>query len=187
MASDVSIKTEFTPNPDSLKFNVSVPLCGHGTVHFASAEESRKSPLAAELFKIAYVKEVMIGPDHVTVTRNEKAETWGVVIPLVTEVIKSYLSCGKENPKRCDQCADVVESPRNETERQIVQILEEQIRPALVRDGGDVVFCGFEGGIVKLQLKGACAGCPSATMTLKHGIEAYLKEYIPEVKEVVRV
>ena len=69
----------------------------------------------------------------------------------------------------------------------IIQMMDEQIRPALARDGGDAVFCGFENGVVKLHLKGACSGCPSATMTLKMGIEAYLKEYIPEVKEVVRV
>ncbi|OQA55832.1 MAG: Fe/S biogenesis protein NfuA [Candidatus Omnitrophica bacterium ADurb.Bin277] len=182
----VQVTTEFTPNPDSLKFNVSAPICAHGTVHFASAAEAGKSPLAAELFKIKYVKELMIGPDHVTVIRNEKASTWAPVIPLVTEVIRSHMACGRPNPEACEKCADV-EDPQNEVERKIVRILEEQIRPALARDGGDAVFCGFENGIVKLHLKGACSGCPSAQMTLKHGIESYLKEYIPEVKEVVRV
>lgn len=183
---EITITTEFTPNPQSLKFNVNVPICTHGTVHFASAAEAGKSPLAAELFKIKHVKEVMIGPDHVTVIRDPEVKTWATIIPLVEETIKGHLVCGKINPKVCEKCADV-EHPRNETERKIIEILNEQIRPALARDGGDAVFCGFEDGIVKLHLKGACSGCPSATMTLKMGIEAYLKDYIPEVKEVVRV
>lgn len=186
MKPEIKITTEFTPNPNSLKFNVSVPICTHGTVQFASAAEAGKSPLAAELFKIEYVKEIMIGPEHVTVTRNEKAKTWAPVIPLVTDAIKAHISCGRTNSKVCDKCADV-QNPGNEIERKIIQILEEQIRPALMRDGGDAVFCGFEDGIVKLHLKGACSGCPSAQMTLKMGIEACLKEFIPEVKEVVRV
>jgi Fe-S cluster biogenesis protein NfuA len=183
---NIQIATEFTPNPNSLKFNVSVPVCTHGAVQFSSAAEAGKSPLAAELFKIEYVKEVMIGPDHVTITRNDQVTTWAPVIPLVTEAIKKFLSCGQTSPKVCESCAEV-QTPKSEIERKIVQILEEQIRPALARDGGDAVFCGFEDGIVKLHLKGACSGCPSAQITLKQGIEAYLKEYIPEVKEVVRV
>ncbi|MFH1208433.1 MAG: NifU family protein [Candidatus Omnitrophota bacterium] len=183
---NISITTEFTPNPNSLKFNVNVPICEHGTVHFASKSEAGKSPLATKLFEIEHVKEVMIGSDLVTVTRDEKAQSWSVLIPRVTETIREFLACGKTNPEACEQCADTT-NPCSAIEKKIIEILEEQIRPALARDGGDAVFCGFENGVVKLQLKGACSGCPSATMTLKMGIEAYLKEHIPEVKEVVRV
>lgn len=182
---NINITTEFTPNPQSLKFNVNVPVCSHGAVQFASKEESGKSPLAAKLFEIESVKEVMIGPDFVTVTRDEKAPTWAPLIPRISEVIREFLACGG-NPKVCQNCAEV-SAPHSEVEKKVIEILNEQIRPALARDGGDVRFCGFENGIVKLHLKGACSGCPSATITLKMGIEAYLKEYIPEVKEVVRV
>lgn len=183
---DIQITTEFTPNPNSLKFNVSVPICTHGTVHFASKAEAGKSPLATKLFEIEHVKEVMIGSDLVTVTRDEKAQSWNVLIPRVTGTIREFLSCGKTSPKACEKCADAT-GPVSAVERKIIEIINEQVRPALARDGGDAVFCGFENGVVKLQLKGACSGCPSATMTLKMGIEAYLKEHIPEVKEVVRV
>lgn len=183
---NISITTEFTPNPNSLKFNVSVPVCTHGTVQFASKAEAGKSPLAAKLFEIEHVKEVMIGPDLVTVTRDEKVQSWSALIPRVTETIREFLACGKASPSACEKCADVT-NPSSAIEQKIIEIMNEQIRPALAQDGGDAVFCGFENGIVKLQLKGACSGCPSATMTLKMGIEAYLKERIPEVKEVVRV
>lgn len=185
MKQAIEIKTEFTPNPQSLKFNVSVPVCAHGAVHFASKTEAGKSPLAAKLFGIESVKEVMIGPDFVTVTRDEKATTWQSLIPLISEAIREHLACGG-NPKVCENCAEISD-PHSEVEKKIIEILNEQIRPSLARDGGDVRFCGFEKGVVKLHLKGACSGCPSATITLKMGIEAYLKEYIPEVKEVVRV
>jgi len=183
---NIAITTEFTPNPDSLKFNVTSPICTHGAVHFASSEDAKKSPLATELFKIEFVKEVMLGPDYVTVIRNEKAGTWEPIIPLVTGTIRSHLACGSKNPKACEKCADV-ENPATGIERKIIDLLNEHIRPALARDGGDAVFCGFENGVVKLHLKGACSGCPSAQMTLKMGVESFLKEYLPEVKEVVRV
>jgi len=183
---NIQIATEFTPNPNSLKFKVSAPMCAHGTVHFASKAEAGKSPLATKLFEIEHIKEVMIGPDLVTVTRDENVSSWSGLIPRVTEAIQGYLACGKASPKVCEKCADTT-NPKSEVEKKIIDILNEQIRPALARDGGDAVFCGFENGIVKLHLKGACSGCPSATITLKMGIEAYLKEYIPEVKEVVRV
>ena len=186
MKKEITIQTEFTPNPHSLKFNVNVPLCMHGAVHFASKAESGKSPLAAKLFEIEYIKEVMIGPDFVTVTRNEAVRSWAPVIPKVSEVIRQYLSCGKTDSKVCQACADQL-NPHSEVESKIIEILDEQIRPALARDGGDVLFCGYENGIVKLHLKGACSGCPSAMMTLKMGVEQVLKEYIPEIKEVVRV
>ncbi|MBI4711275.1 MAG: NifU N-terminal domain-containing protein [Candidatus Omnitrophica bacterium] len=105
---DIQITTEFTPNPNSLKFNVSVPICTHGTVQFASKAEAGKSPLAAKLFEIEHVKEVMIGSDLVTVTRDEKAQSWSVLIPRVTETIREFLSCGKASPKACEKCADAV-------------------------------------------------------------------------------
>lgn len=182
----ILITTEFTPNPNSLKFNVSVPVCSHGTVQFASKVEAEKSPLAAKLFEIEHIKEVMIGSDVVTVTRDEKIFSWNSLIPSVTAAIREFVACGKTSSKVCENCADMTE-PKSEVEKKIIEMIDEQIRPALARDGGDAVFCGFENGVVKLHLKGACSGCPSATMTLKMGIEAYLKEHFPEVKEVVRV
>lgn len=183
---DITINTEFTPNPNSLKFNVSAAICDHGPVHFASAAESQKSPLAAQLFSIEGIREVMIGPNFVTVTRHENIPSWGALIPRISDTIREYLCCGKSGPKVCQDCADT-SVPQSDVEKRIVEVLNEHIRPALANDGGDVRFCGYENGIVKLHLKGACAGCPSALITLKMGIESYLKEYIPEVKEVVRV
>ncbi len=185
MEKEIRIDTEFTPNPQSLKFNVSVPVCTHGAVQFASKAEAGKSPLAAKLFAIDSVKEVMIGPDFVTVTRDQKTSVWGALIPKISDVIREYVACGG-NPKVCQNCAETA-GTGSEVEKKIIEILNEQIRPALARDGGDVRFCGFENGVVKLHLKGACSGCPSAAVTLKMGIEAYLKEYIPEVKEVIGV
>ena len=186
MPNDIAINTEFTPNPNSLKFNVSVPLCEHGPVQFASAAESQKSPLAAKLFEIDGIKEVMIGPNFVTVTRRDDISSWSPLMLPISGTIREYLCCGKTAPKVCQSCADTA-APHSEVEKKILDILNEHIRPALANDGGDVRFCGYENGIVKLHLKGACSGCPSAMITLKMGIEACLKEYIPEIKEVVRV
>ena len=124
--------------------------------------------------------------------KNVKTQIRGIaatefpLIPAVTAAIREFFACGKGSSKVCEKCMDTTH-PTSDVERKIIDIMNEQIRPALARDGGDAVFCGFENGIVKLHLKGACSGCPSATITLKMGIEAYLKEYIPEVKEVVRV
>lgn len=186
MTNDTSINTEFTPNPNSLKFNVSASICDHGPVQFASAAESHRSPLAAQLFGIEGVKAVMIGPNFVTITRDEQVQSWSALIPRVSEVIQQFLCCGKTAPKVCQSCADTA-VPQSDVEKKILELLNEHIRPALANDGGDVRFCGYENGIVKLHLKGACAGCPSAMITLKQGIETFLKEYIPEIKEVVRV
>ena len=121
---NISITTEFTPNPNSLKFNVSVPICTHGTVHFASKAEAGKSPLAAKLFEIENVKEVMIGSDLVTVTRDEKVQSWNVLIPRVTATIREFLACGKTSPKACEQCMDAT-NPKSEIERKIIAIMDE--------------------------------------------------------------
>ena len=182
----ISITTEFTPNPHSLKFNVSEPVCDHAPVQFASKADAGKSILAKKLFEIEHIKEVMIGPDFVTVTRDENVSSWEELTPKVAAMIEKYLQCEKKDPATCAACSST-EAPKSEIEKKIIEILERDIRPALAQDGGDAVFCGFENGVVKMRLRGACAGCPSATITLKNGIEAYLKEYIPEVKEVVRV
>ncbi len=182
----ISITTEFTPNPQALKFNVSAPICNHAPVQFTSKDDAAKSPLAFRLFSIPSVKGVMIGTDFVTITRDEGGLMWEELKPQIIAHIEKHLSCGAQDSKACSTCSETF-VPQSEIEKKIVEILENEIRPALARDGGDAVFCGFVDGVVQLRLRGACSGCPSATITLKNGIEAYLKEYIPEVKEVVRV
>lgn len=182
----VYVSLEFTPNPNTLKYSVNRQLLPKGAVNLTKKEEAEKrSPLAVKLFAIPGISGVMIGKDFVTITKTEDGD-WDVVHKGASNTIEAHLTANE---------AVVSDMPVEETaaanapevEKKIREILDEEIRPAVAMDGGDITFEKFEDGVVFLYLQGSCAGCPSSTMTLKMGIEKRLQEEIPEVKEVVAV
>lgn len=183
--SEVTVYSEITPNPNTLKFLVSKQIVER-TYDFISKEEAQeRSPLALKLFMVQDIEGVYLGKNFVTVTKNSSAD-WTKYEDKICEVIEDHLVQG--DPVILEDKSDAKPKKVYEgVEKQINDIIEEEVRPAVAMDGGDIVFKGFEDGIVYLTMMGACAGCPSSTMTLKMGIEARLKEAIPEVKEVVSV
>lgn len=183
----VTVETEFTPNPHSLKFNVNCALRDSGSAYFQTKEAAGKSsPLAAKLFGVPHVEGVLIGQRFVTITRDNSLETWASVIPAATKVLREHLESGE--PVMLPGAPEPsTEATGSEIERKIKQILNDRIRPAVAQDGGDIIFHGFKNGVVTLHLQGSCSSCPSSSATLKAGVERMLREYVPEVKEVVQV
>ena len=179
----MAIETEFTPNPNSLKFNTHITLLESGSAFFTKAGNTESSPLAAKLLELPGVTEVLINRDFVTVTREAGTETWSAIIPAVMEILEAHLRSAQ--PAVLGTAAA---SPANQSdiERRIRQVLDEQVRPAVARDGGDIIFYGYQDGVVTLHLQGACSTCPSSMATLKSGVERLLCDAIPEVREVVQ-
>ncbi len=177
------IQTEATPNPNTMKFLPGQDVLGTGTAFFTDRESAAKSPLATALFAINDVRAVFYGSDFITVTKAEHA-TWEVMKPqILTTVMEHYVS---GNPLIVDApVSKAAKTDYTEDEQEIVEqikeLIETRVRPAVAMDGGDIVFHSFEEGIVKLEMHGACSGCPSSTATLKQGIENMLKHYVPEV------
>lgn len=174
---------ERTPNPNSIKWVLSRPVVpGTSSAHFESAPPAEVSPLAARLFAIEGVVGVFLASNFVTVTRNPGVEWTDLAQPIV-EAIQACLGAGGDalGPAYRPQAA----SAEGEVVERIRRILDEEVRPAVAMDGGDIVFSGFRDGIVELYLQGSCSGCPSSTATLKLGIEARLREAIPEVQGVI--
>lgn len=179
------IYTEMTPNPASLKFVTEQVLVPKGSLDYPNAESSGESPLAQKLFEFAFVEGVFIGHNFVTVTKSNE-NRWEELIPPLKDTLKAFLQSGQKIVNR------EFETPEPEQEddavvAKIKQLLEDNIRPAVAMDGGDVSFESFEDGKVKLRLQGSCSGCPSSTMTLKMGIQGLLTRMVPEVKEVEAV
>ena len=177
------IQTEQTPNPASLKFLPGRDVLGSGTANFADpAAAADRSPLAERLFSVDGVTGVFLGSDFITVSKSDDKE-WYLLKPPILGAIMEHFVSGK--PILAEQ-ADGVAGSEDDDEivTQIKELLETRVRPAVAQDGGDIVFQGFEEGVVYLHMQGACAGCPSSTMTLKAGIENMLRHYIPEVTEV---
>ncbi|MCM2323195.1 MAG: NifU family protein [Oligoflexia bacterium] len=183
----VYVSLEFTPNPNTLKYSVNRTLVEKGAMSFSRREEAEKlSPLAAKLLGIPGISGVMLGRDFVTVTKTEEGD-WDLVHKSCSQEIERHLS---QNLPVLDPAAlaERAQAPGDsEVERRIREILDQEIRPAVAMDGGDIELDRYENGIVYLYLQGSCAGCPSATMTLKVGIETRLKEYLPEIQEVVSI
>lgn len=178
-----AIRLEFTPNPDTLKYVVSQPLMERGAASFRGADEARGlSPLAERLFEIDGVAGVMIGSDFVTLTVADPS-LMGDVHGAVQKVIPEHLDGGGAVVSSTWQDRDH-EGEHDDVSRQVIEILDAQIRPAVAMDGGDIVFDRFADGVVYLRMKGSCSGCPSSLATLKHGIEMRLRSAIPEVMEV---
>jgi Fe-S cluster biogenesis protein NfuA len=180
------IQTEQTPNPASLKFLPGCEVMLHGVVDFKSATEAHPSPLAESLFKIAGVSGVFLGHDFITVSKAEETD-WQALKPLILGVIMEHFTTGRpvmQNEEAHHLAASTPSENDSDIVRQIKELLDTRIRPAVAADGGDIAFHAFENGVVHLEMRGACAGCPSSTMTLKAGIENLLKHFIPEVNEV---
>ena len=178
------IQTQDTPNPATLKFIPGVPVMAQGTADFADAEASRQSPLATRLFQVDGITSVFLGIDFIAVTKAESL-AWFALKPAILAGIMEHYASGLPVIE-ADAALDDPHSGSadNETVQQIKQLLDTRVRPAVAMDGGDIVFKGFDDGIVTLQMRGACQGCPSSTATLKMGIENMLRHYIPEVREV---
>lgn len=179
------IQTESTPNPATLKFLPGQSVINIGTADFPGAETAGTSPLATRLFGVDGVAGVFFGPDFVTVTKTEAVE-WNHIKPAILGAIMEHYQSG--DPVMDDESGAVGhaehDGPDSELVRQIKELLDTRVRPAVAQDGGDITFHGFDRGVVYLHMQGACAGCPSSTMTLKSGIENLLKHFIPEVTEV---
>ncbi len=189
VSSPVYVSLEFTPNPNTLKYSVNRTLLGAGigAVNFLKKEEAeKKSPLANKLFSIPGIAGVMIGKDFVTVTKTEEGD-WDVVHKSCSFTIEDHLTKNEPVVNEQEMTANAHKGGNSAIEQKIREILDQEIRPAVAMDGGDITFDRFEAGVVYLYLQGSCAGCPSSTMTLKMGIENRLKEAIPEVLEVVSV
>jgi Fe-S cluster biogenesis protein NfuA len=182
----VSVSLEFTPNPNTLKYSVNCTLIDRGAVNFSSkADAEKRSPLASKLLDLPGISGVMLGKNFVTVTKTDDGD-WDAVHQLSSTLIQEHLEHGQ--PVMFDGVSsDTHKGGDSEIEKRICDILDQEIRPAVAMDGGDIVFEKYEAGVVYLYLQGSCAGCPSSTITLKMGIEARLRDAIPEIQEVVSV
>ena len=178
----LQIYTEITPNPLSLKF-VTEKILFSGAADFPTKAEAETSPFASAVYQLSYVNGVFFSGNFVTVTKSDAAN-WEEVIPEIKDNIRKLIESN----------AFIAESSQNgaggdgtEAERKIRMLIDEQVRPAVAMDGGDIIYEGFDDGVVKLKLRGSCSGCPSSTFTLKAGIEALLMRMVPEVKSVEAV
>lgn len=187
------IQTEATPNPATLKFLPGEIVAQDGPFEFTSAEQaSGLSPLAEGLFAIPQVKGVFFGYDFVTITKDDQTD-WQHLKPAVLGVIMEHYMSGAPvmaqggNEMSFADDEEVIEEGTEEIVATIKELLETRVRPAVAQDGGDITFHGFKQGRVFLRMRGACAGCPSSTATLQHGIQNLLKHFIPEVETVEAV
>jgi Fe-S cluster biogenesis protein NfuA len=180
------IQTEITPNPATLKFIPGRPVLERGTLDMRSRDEAAASPLAEKLFDIDGVGGVFFGYDFVTVTKTD-AE-WQHLRPAILGAIMEHYMSGRpiivDQPPKVTEGAEFFDPKDSETVATIKELLETRIRPAVAGDGGDITFRGFKGGTVFLAMKGSCAGCPSSTATLKHGIQNLLRHFLPDVQSV---
>ena len=177
------IQTEITPNPATLKFLPGETVLGNGTANFTDPETAARAPLAQRLFEIEGVTGVFFGSDFVTVTKSDD-QTWALLKPAILGTIMEHYVSGAPMLHGEAEPAAAPAEDDDEIVVQIKELLDTRVRPAVAQDGGDIIFHGFEDGIVMLEMHGACSGCPSSTATLKHGIENLLRHYIPEVVEV---
>ncbi len=179
------IQTEATPNPSTLKFLPGRTVLATGTADFPDARKADSSPLAQRIFAVDGVEGLFFGPDFISVAKGDV--DWAHIKPAILGAIMEHFTSG-DPVMKSDAAADGGHAehngPNGEIVGQIKELLDTRVRPAVAQDGGDITFHGFEEGIVYLSMRGACAGCPSSTMTLKMGIENLLRHYIPDVTEV---
>ena len=184
------IQTEATPNPATLKFIPGRTVLDTGTMEFANREAAARSPLAERLFAVAGVTGVFYGSDFVTVTKDDS--DWQHLKPAILGAIMEHYMSGAPlladgtvgNDEAHDEEDEFFDEADAETVDVIKDLIETRVRPAVANDGGDITFRGFKDGIVYLNMKGSCAGCPSSTATLQHGIQNLLKHFVPDVVEV---
>lgn len=179
------IQTEPTPNPASLKFIPGRIVLGNGTAEYRNAEEAGSSPLAERLFAVEGVGGVFLGGDFITVTKTDGE--WQHIKPAILGAIMEHFMSGipvlREEP-RAATGEEFFDEADAETVATIKDLIETRVRPAVAQDGGDITFQGFRDGVVFLNMRGSCAGCPSSTATLKHGIQNLLRHFVPEVREI---
>ncbi|QLH38363.1 MAG: NifU family protein [Defluviicoccus sp.] len=178
------IQTEVTPNPATLKFLPGQVVMNAGTANFTTSDEATVSPLATSLFALDGVTGVFLGTDFVTVTKDAEHD-WEALKPFVLSAIMDHFTSGQPVIVGNVGAETGAVSPEDdEVTAQIKELIETRVRPAVAQDGGDIIFRAYEDGVVYLHMQGACSGCPSSTMTLRHGIENMLRYYVPEVTEV---
>ncbi|NEM99525.1 NifU family protein [Pontibacter burrus] len=189
----VSVYAEANPNPESMKFVMNVQLLPDGqSVDYPDLESAMESPLAQELFNFDYVGRVFIASNFVTVTKNSNLE-WVKLIPELRTFLKSYVEAGgpifNEGFSAAPKADAATTGEASEEDaviaKKVIDLLDNYVRPAVEQDGGNISFKSYNDGVVTVHLQGSCSGCPSATVTLKAGIENLLKRMVPEVKEVV--
>lgn len=180
------IRLEFTPNPATLKYVIARQLLPRGTANFLTKEEAETSPLPHRLFDVEGVTAVMVGPNFVTVTMAEGVDA-AKLHDAVHTTLHAHLDAGEHpvDPAALERKAAVADG--DPTTARIREIIEDEVRPAVAMDGGDIIFENFQDGIVYVQMMGSCSACPSSTATLKMGIESRLREELPEVVEVVQI
>ena len=178
------VQTEITPNPNSLKFLPGKIVSNHGSFEVTKKNETNNE-LVRNLLSVNGVEGIFLGKDFISINKYDDT-SWDEIKHIVISLINDFYSSGKE----CvidKSLNEKTEINLSEIEEKITKILEEKIRPAVAKDGGDIKFKEFKNGIVKVQLQGSCSGCPSSTMTLKQGVQNLLCHYIPEVKEVIAI
>jgi Fe-S cluster biogenesis protein NfuA len=184
----VSIYTEMTPNPETMKFVANKLLYPGKSIDFPDESTAAPSPLAKELFAFPFIRSVFIASNFVTLSKTPDTN-WDDVIPSIREFLKEYLEEGKavinEDQIVVKKSEHLVSADDEDVVVRIKELLENYVKPAVEMDGGAISFKGFDNGTVKLMLQGSCSGCPSSMITLKSGIEGMMKRMIPEVKEVV--
>ncbi len=179
------IQTEATPNPSTLKFLPGEAVSSSGPREYRTAEEAELSPLAARLFTIRGVSGVFLGGDFITVSKS--SGEWQHLKPAILGVIMEHYLSGEpvvEDSAPVKDAAEAYDAADQDIVGTIKELLDTRVRPAVAQDGGDITFHGYRDGVVFLNMKGSCSGCPSSTATLKHGIENLLRHFIPEVTEV---
>ena len=177
------VQTEVTPNPNSLKFLPGKKVSNSGPYEITNKGETQNA-LVRNLLSINGVEGIFLGEDFISINKKEIIK-WDEIKHIVISFINDFYSEGKEFV--INESLEEQNSNLDDLEQKIVKILDEKIRPAVARDGGDIKFKEFKDGVVKVQLQGSCSGCPSSTMTLKQGVQNLLCHYLPEVKEVVAI
>ena len=177
------VQTETTPNPNSLKFLPGKIVSNHSSFEITKKEETNNE-LIRNLLAINGVQSIFLGKDFISINKHDSIE-WDDVKHIIISFINDFYSAGKECviEKNLNEGMEELE----EIEKRIIKILDQKIRPAVAKDGGDIKFKEFKNGIVRVQLQGSCSGCPSSTMTLKQGVQTLLCHYIPEIKEVIAI
>ncbi len=177
------IQTQQTPNPNSLKFFPGKDISPANPIHFSNKEECTNSILARKLFSINDVKEVFFGADFITITKLDHAD-WAILKSEVLVMLMDHFVAELPIFDSKIERKKIEDANLSDIEKQIVEIIDNKVRPSVAMDGGDIEYHSFKDGIVKLYMRGACSGCPSSTLTLKKGIESLLKYYIPEIESV---
>jgi Fe-S cluster biogenesis protein NfuA len=187
----ISIYTEMTPNPETMKFVANKLLYPGKSLDVADETLAAASPLAKELFSFPFIKAVFIASNFVTLTKTPDTDDWQDVIPTIKTFLQEYLENGgvvvneEEVAKMKHEATNTVNADDDDIVKRVKELLENYVKPAVEMDGGAIQFKSYNDGVVNLMLQGSCSGCPSSMVTLKAGIEGMMKRMIPEVKEVV--